>query len=67
MRCPDNYDAFCQHEADDEQWLKKLPVCCECRNPIQDEFCYEFDGDLYCEKCMDGHRKSTDDFIEQRS
>jgi hypothetical protein len=65
MHCPDNYDAFCQHEAKQERWLAKLPECSECGEPIQTEFCYEIDGDLYCENCMDCHRICTEKYYRE--
>lgn len=51
MRVPDNYDAFCRHEADAEAWLSKRPICEHCGEHIQDEFLYDINGVLYCEEC----------------
>ena len=31
---------------------KKLPVCCKCKNHIQDDTCFKVDDDVYCEGCM---------------
>lgn len=64
MYVPDNYDAFCEHEAAMECSLAKLPECSECGEKIQDEFCFEVNDELICHKCMnENHRKWTDDCI----
>ena len=65
MHIPDNYDAFCLHDAQQQAELDKLPKCCECGEPIQTEFFYEIDGDLYCPECMDDHKKWIDYFIDE--
>lgn len=60
----DNYDLFEQHEAEQERWLAKLPICSECGEPIQDEDCYEINGELICPDCLkENHRKFTDDYM----
>lgn len=44
--------------------LVRFPVCCECDEPIQDEHCYEFDGEYICPSCLEAyHRKRTEDCI----
>lgn len=48
-----------------QKWLDSLPVCCECNQPIQDDECYEFDGELICPECLvENHRKHTDNYID---
>lgn len=52
----DRYAAKC------EKALERLPVCCECGEPIQDDYCYEFNDEYICEGCLnDYHRKAVDD------
>lgn len=60
---PDNYDAFCQHEAEQQAKLDKLPKCCECGERIQTEDYYEFNDELYCLDCVEEHRRWIEDFI----
>lgn len=37
-----------------EKTRQALPVCSDCGEPLDEEFCYEtFDGDLMCESCFD--------------
>ena len=48
---------------DNEQyeWLIKRPICADCGEHIQDETCYEFNGEYICESCLnDLHRKPTE-------
>lgn len=54
-----------QHEAYLQRELEKRPVCSECDQYIQDDECYEFNGELICPECLrEYHRKWTDDYIE---
>ena len=65
MYIPDNYDLFKQHDAEQQKQLDRLPRCSECERPIQDEFCFEVNGELVCDECMNNnHRKWVEDFIE---
>lgn len=60
----DNYSLWEQHEVKAEKWLSERPVCCYCDEPIQDDFCYEVNGELICEDCLEVHfRKPTEDCI----
>lgn len=44
---------------DDEQQkrLERLPVCCHCDEPIQQEHAVHIDDCWYCDKCIDGMRE----------
>lgn len=66
MRMPDNYDLWSAHQSRIEKEQARLPKCCECDQPIEDDDCYEFDNDLICPQCLDdNHRRSTYEFIEE--
>jgi formylmethanofuran dehydrogenase subunit E len=53
---------FRRHDARQQAELKKLPVCSECGQPIQDYICYEINGELICPDCMEqNHRRWTED------
>lgn len=55
---------FDRYGKQQEEWLNSCPVCDCCGEPIQDDFCYEINGDLICEDCLDMHfRKAVDDII----
>ena len=62
----DNYDLFRRHDAEVEaaykRWQESLPVCCKCNKKIEDDYCYDFGGDLYCEGCMDSFRAVTEHY-----
>ena len=65
MYIPDNYDLFKQHDAQQQAELDKLPVCSECGEPIQSETCYEIDGGLVCEDCLENnHKRWVEDYAE---
>ena len=56
---------FDRWNADQEAELARLPRCSECEQPIQDEDCFEFNGELICPRCLEeNHKKRTDDYIE---
>ena len=60
----DNYSLWERHEREQERWLVRLPVCCECENHIQDETFYEINGEYVCADCLEtNHRRWTDDYI----
>lgn len=44
---------FYEHDAEEEEWLRKRPICYSCGNHIQDDYGYLYDGNLLCEKCWD--------------
>ena len=44
--------------------LGKLPKCSECGDAIQEERCYEINGEIICENCMDGHRIYAENLID---
>ena len=53
-----------EREREAQNWLDSLPVCSECNQPIQDEECYEIDGELVCPSCLEeNHRKRTEHYI----
>ena len=61
----DNYDLYVQHEARQEQQLKRFPRCVECGEPIQSDYCYEVNDELICRDCMRrNHRKRTENYID---
>ena len=64
MRTPDNYDLWEAHDAEQERRREQCPVCSECDRHIQDEHCYEINGELICSECMEeNHLRSVEDYI----
>lgn len=65
MGIPDNYDLWKAHDDEMEKALERLPVCCECDEPIQDDTLYVFDNNPICKSCLELHHEmSVEDFIE---
>lgn len=63
MNCPDVLDMFHVHDAEQQAKLGRLPRCSECDNPIQSEACYEINGELICEECLENnHKKWVEDY-----
>lgn len=61
----DNYDLWTLHDAEQQKRLAKLPVCCMCGEPIQDEYYFEIEDEIYCEKCLREYcRRETDEYAE---
>ena len=42
-----------RYAARQEELLEKLPKCIHCKQPIQNGYCYEINGELVCESCRD--------------
>lgn len=53
MIIPDAYDMWEAHDAEQDRHLDDLPVCCECKEPIQSENAVCVDGQWYCSDCED--------------
>ena len=63
MRVPDYNDLHRSYEAEQEKSLARCPICSYCSEPIQDDYLFDIDGELYCEECMkDLFRHSTENY-----
>ena len=48
-----------------EREMARYPICAKCGERILDEFCYEEDGEYFCDDCFDKlHRVETPVFDE---
>ena len=64
-RTDDPLADFARHEAEQEAWLAKRPVCADCDEPIQDDHYFDINGEAICPDCMEGnYRKEIGDYIE---
>lgn len=64
FRTDDPISDFERHDSEQQSLLDKLPECSYCGEKIQDEFCYEINGELICDDCMDEHhRKGVEDCV----
>ena len=64
-RTDDPLADFDRWDAEQTAKLEKLPRCTECDEPIQDDCCYEINGELVCPECLDNnHKHWVEDFME---
>ena len=64
-KIPDYNDLWAAHDAEQQRQLEKLPKCCECGNPIQDENCFVINDKPMCEECLySNYRKAVEDLID---
>ena len=53
----DRYLDALEHEYDHR------PICCECKQHIQEDYAYEIDGKYICIECMeDNHKDNMDKY-----
>lgn len=52
MRVPDYNDLLDAYQAEQDAQLKRRPKCSFCGEPIQDDYLFDIDEELYCEECM---------------
>ena len=68
MYVPDNCDAFDRHDAQQEraerEWLRKLPRCSKCGEPIRGDDCWVIGDEIYCEDCIDSFRDYTENHMK---
>ena len=53
---PDSVDLFNKHDAEQEEWLGKRPICICCGEHIQEDMAVQIRGDYYCDRCLDDMR-----------
>lgn len=49
-----DWDSYC---AEQEELLKKAPICSECDQHIPDEYAYYINGEWICCECMSQYRR----------
>lgn len=63
MKVPDYNDLLDAYEAEREKRLARCPICASCGEPIQDEYLYDIDDNLYHEECVkELYRQSTENY-----
>ena len=63
FRSGDPLEDFHRLDREQEEALKRLPVCMKCRKRIQDDDLYDIEGEVLCEGCMkDKYRRSVEDY-----
>lgn len=66
VRTDDPLADFSRHDAEQQRALDRLPKCCHCKEPIQDEHCCELDGEIFhCECFVERHTKLTENYCRE--
>lgn len=52
-----------RYYAEQQAKLDKFPVCSDCEEPIQEEYCYEIGREILCEACMNDRYQVTTDWF----
>lgn len=64
-RTDDPLADFAAHDDEQQEWEKKLPVCTDCGEPIQDDHYFLINDEPICTECLvSNYRKETSDYIE---
>ena len=64
MNIPDNYSQWEAHDRSQEQALEESLHCEYCGKPIQDDYCYEINGEILCEVCLNDNFKRSVELYE---
>ena len=48
---------FLTYDREQADRLDRLPKCAHCGEPIQDDYGFEYEGEIYCEECFDWYVK----------
>lgn len=60
----DNYDMWEFNERKKEAWLERRPVCEHCGQPIQEDWLFDINGELYHPACAaEAFEKSTEEYV----
>lgn len=57
---------FYRHEEEQERWLRSRPVCCKCKEHIQEPEAVNYKGEFYCNECEgEAWEKIRDEYVER--
>lgn len=55
---------FENYDREQAKQMRELPVCADCDEPIQDDICFEFNGEYICPYCLIAfHQKDVRDCV----
>lgn len=54
---------FEQHDAEQERWLSKRPVCAVCGEHVQDDLALFLWNEWICDECVAKNKAWVDDYI----
>ena len=52
------------HDAEQEAWLARRPVCADCGEPIQEDRAYYINDEFICLDCMEAYLVDIEEYIE---
>lgn len=58
------YERWLRNENRKEARLSKCPICAMCEEPIQEEYGYRLDGELYCWNCALDWLHGQEEYID---
>lgn len=58
----DNYDLWAAHDDEQEAKLRRLPVCCDCKDHIQQESAVRINGKWFCDRCLEDMREEIEEW-----
>lgn len=56
---PDAYDLWEARDREHSRWLERLPKCCCCQEPIQQEMAFCLDDHWVCDDCIKNHMEEV--------
>jgi hypothetical protein len=62
MKLPDYNDLLDDYEAEQQRELDRLPICCCCDEPIQQDTAICIDDEWLCDSCLDTLYRRCIDF-----
>lgn len=64
-RSDDPIADYMRHDAEQARELKRLPVCADCGQPVQDDHFFLIVDEVICPDCLEaGYRREIEDYIE---
>lgn len=63
-RTDDPIADFNRWDADQTEWLERLPVCSECGEHIQQEDAVCINGEWYCDECLRVMRVAVEEYLD---
>lgn len=63
FRTDDPVADYERYSSRQEEELARRPICSICDEPIQDDYCYEVNGEYICPACMEENRKWVENCV----
>lgn len=64
IRTDDPIRDFDRWDEEQSRWLESRPECADCGEPIQEDHCFEYNGEYICPRCNEEcHRKEIGSIV----